>query len=121
MTSEVNRGDIWLIRFDPSEGDEIQKVRPAVVMTVAAAGRMQLQIVVPVTAWRPQFARYFWMVNLMPNDQNGLAKESAADAFQVKSLSTNRFQEKLGSVTADNLDEISAAIALCVGYRSLGE
>ncbi len=43
------RGEIWDVRFDPSEGDEIRKVRPAVVMTAHSAGRMQLHIVVPIT------------------------------------------------------------------------
>jgi mRNA interferase MazF len=60
VVETANRGDIWTIRFDPSEGDEIQKIRPAVVMTMAGAGRIRLQIVVPITAWQPQFNRYFW-------------------------------------------------------------
>lgn len=118
VTDNIQRGDIWTIRFDPSEGDEIQKLRPAVVMTTAGAGKMRLQIVVPVTRWQPQFSRYFWMVRLTATEQNGLSKDSAADAFQVKSLSINRFQRKLGTVTANQLYEISAAIALCIGYTS---
>lgn len=85
-------------------------------MTVAGAGKIRLQIVVPVTGWQPQFNRYFWMVPLSPNVQNGLSKDSSADAFQVKSLSVNRFQHKLGNVTTDQLNEISTAIALCIGY-----
>lgn len=116
MVESIQRGDIWMIRFDPSEGDEIQKMRPAVVMTAASAGRMRLQIVIPITGWQPQFSRYFWMVQLMADSQNGLSKDSAADAFQIKSLSVNRFQKKLGSLTADHLHEISTAVALCIGY-----
>lgn len=110
------RGEIWDVRFDPSEGDEIRKVRPAVVMTAHSAGRMQLHIVVPITGWQPQFARYFWMVHLLPAAENGLAKESAADAFQVKSLSASRFQNRLGKLTVAEMDEITAAIMLCIGY-----
>jgi mRNA interferase MazF len=113
-----SRGEVWQVRFDPSEGDEIQKIRPAVVMSVAGAGRMQLHIVVPVTGWQPQFSRYFWMVHLMPGVSNGLQKESAADAFQVKSLSAQRFQNKVGALTTDEIEEIAAAIALCVGYHA---
>lgn len=112
----AKRGEIWEIRFDPSEGDEIRKIRPAVVMTAHNAGRMQLQIVVPITGWQPQFERYFWMVNLKPIPENGLTKESAADAFQVKSLSVNRFLNKLGVLTTDQMKEIATAIALCIGY-----
>jgi len=116
MTSP-SRGEIWKVRFDPSEGDEIKKVRPAVVMTIPNAGRINLQIVIPITGWQPQFSRYFWMVKLMPDTSNGLDKDSAADAFQVKSVSVKRFQAKVGVITEKQLDEIAAAIAFCIGYK----
>jgi mRNA interferase MazF len=115
--ASIKRGEIWEVRFDPSEGDEIKKVRPAVVMTAQEAGRMQLQLVVPVTSWQPQFARYFWMIYLKPDERNGLAKESTADAFQIKSISVNRFQRRLGMIGAGELNEIAFAVALCVGYQ----
>lgn len=95
------RGEVWEVRFDPSEGDEIKKFRPAIVVSIKSAGRMDLLIVVPLTAWQLQFERYFWMIHLQPNSTNGLSKESAADAFQVKSISTKRFTRKLGSVTTE--------------------
>jgi mRNA interferase MazF len=115
---KITRGEIWEVRFDPSEGDEIRKIRPAVVVTAPEAGRMQLQIVVPVTSWQPYFSGYFWMVRLTPTPANGLTKESSADAFQAKSVSIRRFQKKLGMVTNDKLQEIVTAIALCIGYTS---
>jgi mRNA interferase MazF len=113
----AGRGEIWEVRFDPSEGDEIRKVRPAAVINVKGAGRMRLSIVVPITGWQSQFMDYSWMTRLIPDSGNGLTKESAADAFQVKSLSVRRFQEKIGSLDADTLDEIAAAVAWCVGYN----
>jgi mRNA interferase MazF len=117
---DAMRGEVWEIRFDPSEGDEIRKIRPAVVMTAHSAGRMRLQVVVPITGWQSQFDRYFWMVQLSPDAANGLSKESAADAFQVRSLSTNRFVRRLGVLKDDQMNEIAAAIALCVGYSPEG-
>ncbi len=98
------RGEVWEINFDPGEGDEIKKTRPAVVMSVATAGRMRLRLVVPIMGWQPQFARYYWMTFLTPTAANGLTKESAADAVQIKSLSLNRFQRKIGVLTADEID-----------------
>jgi mRNA interferase MazF len=118
MNEDIRRGDIWVVRFDPSEGDEIRKSRPAVLMTAAGAGKMRLHIVVPITGWQSLFQQYFWMIQIIPNIENGLTKESAADAFQVKSVSIRRFQQRLGHVTPEQLQEISAAIALCVGYSS---
>ena len=46
-----NRGEIWLVRFDPSIGDEINKSRPAVVVSSQALTKLLLRIVVPITAW----------------------------------------------------------------------
>jgi len=113
--SKIARGEIWLVNFDPQEGQEIRKIRPAVVMNIAAVGRLQLQIVVPITSWQQKFVQDFWMVKLIPTPSNGLANESAADVFQVKSLSVNRFVNKLGLLPPAQLDDIAATIALVVG------
>jgi mRNA-degrading endonuclease toxin of MazEF toxin-antitoxin module len=47
------RGEVWLVQFNPSVGAEIQKVRPAVVLSVDGVGLLPLRIVVPVTDWKP--------------------------------------------------------------------
>jgi mRNA interferase MazF len=110
-----NRGEIWLVDFDPSVGAEIRKVRPAVVVNVVGIGRLPLHIVVPLTDWKPHFAKASWLVPIPAAPTNGLSKDSAADAFQVKSISVARFLRCLGAVTSGQLDDIASAIALCVG------
>ena len=109
------RGEVWRIRFDPAEGDEIRKVRMAVVLSEDRIGRLRLKIVVPITEWKPAYARHSWFVRLVPTPNNGLTKESGADAFQVKSISENRFLERVGELAPGELDEIACAIAICVG------
>jgi mRNA-degrading endonuclease toxin of MazEF toxin-antitoxin module len=44
-----NRGEVWLVDFDPAIGAEIQKVRPILVISVDSIGRLPLRIV-PLTA-----------------------------------------------------------------------
>ncbi len=112
----IQRSEIWEVNFDPSDGDEIRRIHPAVVMNASGVGRLQLRIVVPITGWQPQFANHFWHVHLLPSSTNGLVKESGADALQVKSVSVNRFQRKLGAVTAKEIADIAKAIAFCVDY-----
>lgn len=58
------RGEIWLINFDPSVGAEIQKQRPALVISLDAIGRLPLRIVAPITDWKPQYSSYPWIVAL---------------------------------------------------------
>jgi mRNA interferase MazF len=112
----ILRGEIWMVNFDPTKGAEIQKTRPAVVMNVKSIGRLPLHIVVPITDWKQDYAAFPWFVRLTPNAHNGLRKESGADTFQVKSLSTGRFVRFVGSVTNEQIRQIARAIALCVGY-----
>jgi len=109
------RGELWLIDFDPAVGAEIRKLRPAVVVSVDTVGRLPLRIVVPVTDWKPVFSNLSWFVFLAASKSNGLKKDSGADAFQVKSLSSDRFVRRIGVVTPQELDHIATAVALCVG------
>jgi mRNA interferase MazF len=109
------RGEVWRIRFDPIVGAEIGKVRPAVVVNLPSIGRLPLRIVVPITSWQEKFANIPWLVYIKKTRRNGLHNESAADCYQVKSISLKRFVSKLGDLSAEEVEEISAAIALCVG------
>lgn len=109
------RGEVWWIRFDPSEGSEVQKTRPAVVMNVASVGRLPLRMVVPITGWDNRWATVPWLVYLKRTARNGLEKDSAADCFQVKSVSLGRFASRIGILAADEIEQIAAAIAICVG------
>ena len=113
----IARGEIWLVNFDPTIGDEIQKTRPAVVISIKAAFRYRLQIVVPITSWQEKFAQDFWMIKITPSPNNRLENESAANAFQIKSFSEQRFVRKIGYLLPDELDDISAAVAICIGYN----
>lgn len=112
---DPQRGEVWRIRFDPSEGAEVGKTRPAVVMNIKAVGRLPLRIVVPITGWKERWATVPWLVHLQPTKRSGLTKASAADAFQAKSVSLERFEEKVGELAADDVEQIAAAICLCVG------
>jgi len=115
----ISRGETWLINFDPTIGDEIQKTRPAVVISIRSAYRHKLQIVVPITTWQQPFSRDFWMIFIAATAANGLDKDSAANAFQVKSISEDRFVRKLGIASTEQVDQITAAITLCIGYAPL--
>jgi mRNA interferase MazF len=115
MTNPI-RGEVWWVQFDPAVGEEIQKTRPAVVVNAEDVGKLELRIVVPITDWKDRYKDYLWCVCLSPDVNNGLDKEGAADCFQVKSVSVERFKEKIGVLDADQIQEITSAIGLCVGF-----
>lgn len=114
-TNEPKRGEIWLADLEPTRGAEIAKTRPVLVMSPEEVGRLPLRVIVPVTEWKSQYASYPWMVQIDPTSTNGLFKASAADAFQVRSLSLLRFAQLLGVVGAETTDAVAVAIAVTVG------
>jgi mRNA interferase MazF len=115
MKRTPRRGEIWLVDFDPSVGEEIRKVRPAVVLSQDGLRHLAVRVVVPVTEWKAAYARSFWHVHLLSSPANGLRKDSGADAFHVKSVSETRFSRCLGVVSASELDAIASAVAAVVG------
>jgi mRNA-degrading endonuclease toxin of MazEF toxin-antitoxin module len=80
-------------------------------------GRLPLHIIVPITTGNPRFKTYFWMLAISASATNGLDNDSYADAFQVKSIALERFIGQRGTLTTKQLEEIAAAIALCIGYN----
>jgi mRNA interferase MazF len=110
------RGEIWRVELDPARGSERAKTRPVVVLNVMGIGRPMMRICAPITHWQSAHNEMFWCVKLEPKKKNGLTKESTVDASQVRALSVERFQEKLGTLDGDDVETVAAAIALCVGY-----
>jgi mRNA interferase MazF len=115
-TQKPKRGEIWLVNFDPTRGAEIKKSRPAVVVNEDEIGRLPLRVVVPITEWKETYIHYGWFTRLVPDSENGLSKDSGADAFQIRSVALERFIRKIGTLPDDVVDNIASSIALMVGY-----
>lgn len=111
------RGEVWWVAFDPTLGSEIKKIRPAVVISSDSIGRLPLKIVLPITEWNDIYGKNIWHVKIIPDDKNGLEKDSAVDALQVRSVSLERFNDRLGYISADLLEEIIFALAAVVEYK----
>ena len=115
VSPEPKRGEVWRVEFDPARGAEITKTRPAVVLNLDSVGKLPLRVVVPFTGWQPNFSAVRWLVKIEPAPSNGLSKPSAADTFQVRSFSVERFAEKIGTLTAEQMEAIARAAGEVLG------
>lgn len=114
MPSNPQPGEIWLVTFEPNVGSEIDKIRPAVVVSVPGFTYLPLRIVVPVRG--SVHARDFvWFVPIKSSTLNRLAKDSEIDASQVHAFDLGRFERRIGSISQAQLEEVRNAIALCLG------
>ena len=111
------RGEVWLVNFDPTIGSEIKKVRPAVVISSDAVGKLPIKLIAPVTDWKPYFSQNFWHVKIEPDAMNGLSKISAIDALQLRGVDLQRFIRKLGSVAEVTMSEIAVAIVTVIEFE----
>ncbi len=113
----MNRGEIWLINLEPTIGAEIKKTRPAVIINDNRLGKLPLKIIIPLTDWKDAYSIAPWMVNIFPDDDNNLSKESSADCFQIRSVAQERFIKMIGRITDKQLAGIELALAKVLAIR----
>lgn len=107
----MNRSEVWLINLDPTIGAEIKKTRPAILVNNDSLGKLPLRIIVPLTDWKERYSTADWMVEIEQDSLNGLTKDSSADCFQVRSVSTKRFVKKIGNVSLIQMNQIGISLA----------
>lgn len=106
----MNTKEIWFVNFNPTVGAEINKKRPAIIVNDDSIGVLPLRVIVPITDWRERYNSADWMVKVEPTALNNLTKDSTADCFQVKSVSTNRFDSKIGEVDDEIFQKIKDSL-----------
>ncbi|MFN3759300.1 MAG: type II toxin-antitoxin system PemK/MazF family toxin [Algoriphagus aquaeductus] len=102
--------EVWLVDFAPQVGQEIAKIRPAVVVNHDSIGSLKLKVVVPITDALKTPKQ--WLIGLSPSGSNGLTKESMADCFQIKSISEERFSRKIGELSSEEFDAVKLGLIL---------
>lgn len=114
---DPKRGEIWWVDLDPTEGDEIQKWRPCVIVSSDGFRGLQVRLVVPITEWQPKFTPLPYHTKIEADIINGLDKDSSANALQTRAVSPRRFDAQTGSIgtlTANQMEEVVISIAAVV-------
>lgn len=111
MSLLLTRGAVVTVRFDPSEGREIRRTRPAVVVANNAACRFDAVVqVVPVTGLPKRSLRPY--ESRVASPESGLERPSRVVANQVRTISKQRIGEVIGQVTAEEEQKIDAALRI---------
>ena len=99
----MKRGEVWLIRLDPTVGREIQKTRPCLIVSPDEMnGRAETLIIAPLTTGsRP--ARFRAQVRFKGKD--GLVLPD-----QIRTVSRQRLVARLGVVEEQTLSRVLAVL-----------
>lgn len=101
---EFNRGDIVIVNLYPKKGDEVGKIRPAVVISDDDENAiLDTVILMPLST--------DLIDNLDPyrmrlSARDGLKEESDILVNQIRSLSKTRIKEKIAKISSDEYDTL---------------
>jgi mRNA interferase MazF len=98
------RGEVWWVSFDPSLGGEIQKTRPAVILSNNAANSaLNRVVVIPISSQVSRLYPSEVLVTL-----NGETRKAMAD--QVMTASKQRLKNKLGSLSRIDMSAVEKVL-----------
>jgi len=98
-----------MVSFDPSIGGEIQKTRPAVVLSNDTANALLNRVqLVPVSSQIERLYPAETYISL-----NGERRKAMAD--QITTASKRRLQRRLGALAREDLDAVVRAVCLQLG------
>ena len=111
----MKRGDVWWVNFDPSVGGEIQKQRPAVIVSNDAANRFlnRLQVVLMTSR----------MDRVYPSEAvvSVARRQSKAMADQITTVSKRRLANRMGKLSGPDLAKVEHAIMIQLGLVEAAE
>lgn len=109
---KIKRGDVYLVKLNPTVGKEINKTRPALIIQANTYNQYgQTTIVAPITSN---------INNLGPSKvliippEGGLKNESAVLLKQIRTVDNARLVKKLGSVQANTIKQVNQALIVCL-------
>lgn len=108
------RGEIYLIRFDPALGAEIKKTRPALILQNDVANRHSpITIVAAITS---QFEEPLYPTEiLIKAPEAGLTVDLVALFNQVHSYDKKRLIRRLGRLKPETMKQVDRALMISLG------
>jgi mRNA interferase MazF len=111
------RGDIYLVSLDPTIGSEINKTRPALIISNNINNQFSETVtVIPITS---SMRKTYPFETFLPSDESGLSKNSKVKCNQIRTIDKKRLLKSLGKVSPEKLKEIETALLIHLGMYNV--
>jgi len=105
----MKRGDIWWVSFDPAQGSEIQKTRPAVIISNNAANQSLNRLqVIPISSQVQKL--YVSEALVLVGDKPGKIM-----ADQIRTVDKSRLKTYIATVSNLEMTAIERALKIQLG------
>ena len=111
----IMRGDLFSACLDPVVGSEQGGIRPVLVVQNDVGNRYSPTVIVLAVTGQVNKNRLPTHVPI-PAGTNGLAKDSVVLAEQIRTLDKRRLREKIGSLKPEEMQKVSEAIMVSLGF-----
>ena len=109
MTGFPKRGEIWVVNWNPARGSEQAGRRPALIIQNDIGNEKAPTTI--VAAISSTVRKYPMNVEVRP-PEGGLKRASIIKTSQILTISKERLEKCLGSLTRDSMDEVDRAVKL---------
>lgn len=111
-TSFPQRGEIWLVNFNPGRGSEQKGTRPALVIQNNTGNQYAATTIVAAITTT---IKSYPVTLVLEKGDGGLPQRSMINLAQILTLDKKRLIRKISSLPEDKLAHLDRAIAISLG------
>ena len=109
-SSNYRLGSIWLVNFDPSIGTEIRKTRPAMIISGTLFNQRRKVTVLPITSSSPDRRMLPIVVEISPDQTNGLNTDSFIICIDPMTFDKQRLVKQLGILNVEKIHQVQSIL-----------
>ena len=116
MMTYPKRGEIWYVEFEPNVGTEIDKTRPALIISNNHANELRTKVtLIPLTGTIPK--HYSFIVYIIPDSDNNLNKNSTIIVPDIVTFDKSRIKNKIGFLNPKTMNEVVEKLKIHLDIR----
>jgi mRNA interferase MazF len=109
------RGDIWLVNFNPAQGSEQKGIRPALIIQNNIGNEVSpVTIVAAISS-----VTKIYPINVeIKQAESGLEKDSVVKLNQIRTVDKRRLIRRLGRLDSSKTNAVNSALILSLGLQT---